>query len=57
MGGGDSKQARLERYGELLSWTERKALSNCFHTIAGSQEQEELTIKQLQVKMLDYICQ
>ena len=49
MGGGNSKQAQLERYGYLLSRVERLALESTFHEIAGSQDATSLTEKQLTV--------
>ena len=50
MGGGVSKQAQLERYGQLLSPAERQALENTFHEIAGSQQALSFTEKQLTVR-------
>ena len=50
MGGGGSKQAQLERYGQLLSPAERQALETTFHAIAGSQEAAAITETQLRVR-------
>ena len=49
MGGGGSKQAQLERYGQLLSQGERQALENTFHDIAASPDASFLTEQQLKV--------
>ena len=49
MGGGGSKQAQLERYGQLLSPAERQALEATFHEIAGTPDASSLTEKQLTV--------
>ena len=54
MGGGTSRQALLERYGELLSRKEREALNRCFTAIAKSQEIDHFTLKQLQVRYKMY---
>ena len=50
LGGGTSRQALLERYGELLSGKKREALNRCFTAIAKSQEIDHFTLKQLQVR-------
>ena len=54
MGGGGSKQAHLERYGQLLSPGERRALETTFHAISGTQQALAFTDKQLNVSMHCY---
>lgn len=54
MGGSGSKQAQLERYGQLLSSRERQALETTFHDIAGSSDASILTKQQLNVS---HYCQ
>ena len=49
MGGGSSKQAQLERYGQLLSPAERRALETTFHEIAGAADATSFTDKQFSV--------
>lgn len=49
MGGGNSKEAQLEKYGQLLSSSERKALESTFHQIAGSPDVSAITEKQITV--------
>ena len=49
MGGGGSKQAQLERYGQLLSPRERHAVETTFTDIAGSPDASFLTQQQLNV--------
>ena len=49
MGGGGSKHAQLERYGQLLAPAERRALELTFHEIAGSHDASSFTQKQLTV--------
>jgi hypothetical protein len=38
MGGGNSKESQLSKYGQLLTDGEKKALHDCFNDIAGSFE-------------------
>lgn len=52
MGGGGSKQAQLERYGQLLTPGERQALELTFHEISGSHEASFFTEKQLTVSTI-----
>ncbi len=49
MGGSSGKQAQLDRYGQLLSPGEKKALSDCFVAIAGRPEADSFTEDQLEV--------
>ena len=55
MGGGGSKHAQLERYGQLLTSAERKALELTFHEIAGSQDASAFTEEQLRVGIYTYM--
>jgi hypothetical protein len=55
MGGGGSKQADLERYGQLLTPGERQALETTFHEVAGSPDASSFTDKQLQVYLADLL--
>lgn len=55
MGGGGSKQAQLERYGQLLTPGEREALEITFLEISGSQEASFFTEKQLTVSTIPYM--
>lgn len=55
MGGGGSKQAQLDRYGQLLTPGERRALELTFHEIADSQEASAFTEQQLTTYLTDLL--
>ena len=49
MGGGQSREALLERHGQLLSRCEREAVNKCFVAITGRSEAESFSREQLLV--------
>jgi len=49
MGGSGSKQAQLERFGQLLSSQEKESLSRCFFAITGVQQADAFEEDKLQV--------
>jgi len=49
MGGSGSKQAQLERFGQLLSSQEEESLSRCFFAITGVQQADAFEEDKLQV--------
>ena len=51
MGGGNSKDAELDRYGQLFSEQEKKCLKTTFHAIAGYQEATFFSQAEFQVKL------
>ena len=57
MGGSGSKQAQLDKFGQLLSSQEKEALNTCFLAIAGAQEAEGFGEEKLQVHTSDFCLQ
>jgi len=49
MGGGESRNSQLAKYGSSLSQTERETLQKLFGSIAGSIDVNSLTSQQFQV--------
>lgn len=49
MGGGSSKDAQLQKLGQLFSTQERQCLNKTFHTIAGYEEATFFSKDELQV--------
>ena len=49
MGGGQTKEKQLDRFGQLLSAQEKIAISTSFQAIAGSSEVNFFVESQLQV--------
>ena len=47
MGGGQSREALLEKHGQLLSRCEREAVNKCFVAITGRSEAESFSREQL----------
>ena len=49
MGGGESRNSQLAKYGSSLSQAERETLQKLFRNIAGSSEANNFTCQQFQV--------
>ena len=49
MGGVGSKQAQLEKFGQLLSFQEKESLSRCFFAITNVQQADAFEEDKLQV--------
>lgn len=58
MGGGQTKEKQLDRFGQLLSTQEKIAISASFQAIAGSREVNFFVESQLQVGVLggQHVC-
>lgn len=54
MGGSGSKQAQLDKFGQLLSSQEKEVLNTCFLAIASAQEAESFGEEKLQVHTYDF---
>lgn len=54
MGGGESKNSQLLKYGGLLSETERETLRAVFSNIAGDSEASAISLQQFKVIFLNY---
>lgn len=52
MGGGNSKEVQLEKYGQLFSAQERACLNRTFHIIAGYEEATSFSKHEFQVRFL-----
>ncbi len=52
MGGGNSKKAQLDRYGQDFSEEEKKCLSKTFHLIAGYEEATYFSAEEFKVKLI-----
>ena len=50
MGGVGSKQAQLEKFGQLLSFQEKESLSRCFFAITNVQQADAFEEDKLQVR-------
>jgi len=51
MGGGNSKKAQLEKYGQDFSEQEKECLSKTFHIIAGYEEATYFSNDEFQVRL------
>lgn len=56
MGGSGSKQAQLDKFGQLLSVQEKEALNSCFAAVAGSPDAESFSENKLQVRKPRKAC-
>ena len=52
MGGGNSKEAQLDKLGQLFSAQEKKCLNTTFHIIAGYEEATFFSRDEFQVSAL-----
>lgn len=55
MGGGNSKAAQLDKYGQFFSSQEKECLTKTFHIIAGYGEATFFSEDQFQVGCVDNI--
>ena len=52
MGGANSRQTQLDKYGHLLSASEKEALSRCYEALTGSITVESFPEESLKVGFL-----